>query len=62
VINDYRVTKLDEQLRAMLSRIDSGHLDASATLRARIEGALVALEIVLGADADTALERLNSSS
>jgi hypothetical protein len=54
-----------EQLRAMLrgvlDEIDAGRMDASAVFRARIEGAVVALDVVLGADAATVLDRLAGS-
>jgi len=38
----------------------AGGLDASPALRARIEGAAVAFDVVTGADADTVFERLAS--
>lgn len=50
------------QLRAVLTRIDSGELDASTVLRARIEGAVVALDVVLGADPAAVLDRLIDTS
>jgi hypothetical protein len=45
-------------LRGVLGEIDAGRLDASVVFRARIEGAVVALDVVLGADAATVLDRL----
>jgi hypothetical protein len=45
-------------LRRVLDEIDTGQMDASAVFRARIEGAVVALDVVLGADAATVLDRL----
>jgi hypothetical protein len=47
-----------DSLRAVLAEIDAGRMDASVVLRARIEGAVVALDVVLGADVATVLDRL----
>jgi hypothetical protein len=48
-------------LRGVLDEIDAGRLDASAVFRARIEGAVVALDVVLGADTATVLDRLTGT-
>jgi hypothetical protein len=53
-----RAEQLAAMLRGVLGEIDAGRMDASAVFRARIEGAVVALDVVLGADAATVLERL----
>lgn len=37
-----------ESLRAMLASIDAGALDSSTTMRCRLQGAITALEVVLG--------------
>jgi hypothetical protein len=50
--------QLAAMLRGVLGEIDAGRLNASAVFRARIEGAVVALDVVLGADAATVLDRL----
>jgi hypothetical protein len=50
--------QLAAMLRGVLGKINAGRLNASAVFRARIEGAVVALEVVLGADAATVLDRL----
>jgi hypothetical protein len=50
--------QLAAMLRGVLGEIDAGRLSASAVFRARIEGAVVALDVVLGADAATVLDRL----
>ncbi len=42
--DDLTVAKLARQLRVILASIDNGDLDASATVRKRIEGAVAALE------------------
>jgi len=47
-----------DSLRAVLVEIDAGRMDASTVLRARIEGAVVALDVLLGADVTTVLDRL----
>lgn len=52
------VTAMAGSLRAMLAEVDAGRLEASDRMRARIEGAVVALDVVLGADAATVLERV----
>lgn len=56
-------TALAESLRALLTAVhDDAEMTASASTRARIEGALVALDVVLGADSTTALARLTDPS
>lgn len=52
------VVTVCDSLRAVLAEIDAGRMDASTVLRARIEGAVVALDVVLGADVATVLDRL----
>jgi hypothetical protein len=42
------IASLAADLRAMLHRIESGELDATPPMRNRIEGAVAALEAVLG--------------
>jgi len=42
------VSALDDQLRAVLGAIDAGELDASSAARSRLEGAVAALDAVLG--------------
>jgi hypothetical protein len=53
-----RAEQLAAMLRGVLGEIESGRMDASTVFRARIEGAVVALDVVLGTDAATVLERL----
>ncbi len=52
------VVTVCDSLCAVLAEIDAGRMDASTVLRARIEGAVVALDVVLGADVATVLDRL----
>lgn len=52
------VVSVCDSLRGVLGEIDAGRMDASTVFRARIEGAVVALEVVLGADVATVLDRL----
>jgi len=59
-VNRTEVRAAAAQLRAVLAEIEAGGLDASPALRARIEGAAVAFDVVTGADADTVFERLAS--
>ena len=44
--NDIAATA--SQLRAILDAIQRGELDASATVQARLEGAVTALEVLVG--------------
>jgi hypothetical protein len=44
VIDNDTVATTARQLRLILDAIERGHLDASATVRARLEGAATALE------------------
>jgi hypothetical protein len=39
-----QAAELAAQLRALLAQVDASRLDATPTMRARLEGALVALE------------------
>lgn len=55
------VVTMCDSLCAVLGEIDAGRMDASTVFRARIEGAVVALDVVLGADAATVLDRLSGS-
>ena len=55
------VKALAETLEAVLASIDAGELTASASTRLRLEGAIVALEAVLG-DPSTLLDRLGPDS
>lgn len=52
------VAELRDQLSALLSEIEAGRLDASPTLRARVEGAVIALDAVVDGRADAVLDRL----
>lgn len=52
-----RVRELGEQLRGLLAAIDADELTASAEMRHRIEGAVVALAILDGAAVDDLAER-----
>lgn len=61
MMNEEAVTALVGSLRWTLAEVDAGRMEASDRMRARIEGAVVALEVVLGADAATVLERLADS-
>lgn len=54
------VAELHQQLAALLVEIEAGRVEASPTFRARIEGAVVALAVVLGDPADALLARLGS--
>lgn len=42
------VSALDDQLQAVLGAINAGELDASPAARSRLEGAVAALDAVLG--------------
>jgi hypothetical protein len=48
-------------LRSVLGEIDASRLDASAVFRARIEGAVVALGVVLSADSAKVLDQLTGT-
>ncbi|MCV6968984.1 hypothetical protein [Mycobacterium bohemicum] len=41
------------QLRAILAAVDAGDLEASAAERARIEGAVLALDVLAGSPKNT---------
>jgi len=43
-----QLADLADSLRALLARIDAGDLDSSAATRYRLEGAVVALDVVTG--------------
>ncbi|MCA1706007.1 MAG: hypothetical protein LC808_23215 [Actinobacteria bacterium] len=45
-------------LRRMLEAIDAGELEATVTDRTRIEGAIVACEVLAGGDLSELVERL----
>jgi hypothetical protein len=47
---DSQVAATARQLRVILEAIDRGDLDASATVRSRLEGAAVALETLAAGD------------
>jgi len=47
-LSESQVEALADDLRAMLAKVDSGDLDASAAMRYRIEGAIAALDVVQG--------------
>lgn len=51
---------LADQLRRLLDAISAGELTASPAVRHRIEGAVVALEILAGTDPDEVVSRLVS--
>ena len=50
------VAALADDLRKMLASIEAGDLDATTAMRHRIEGALAALEVVLGHSAGLAFD------
>jgi hypothetical protein len=52
---DDEARQLRDGLRRMLDRLESGELTASAATRHRIEGAVVALSVVLGESSAEAL-------
>ena len=43
-----QITALAAELRTMLDKIEAGDLDATISMRHRIQGALTALDVVLG--------------
>ena len=49
---------LAASLRSMLARINTGDLSASTIYRARIEGAVVACDVLAGEPVDTIAARL----
>lgn len=49
---------LAARLAALLASIDSGEMTASAATRYRIEGAIVALDVLNGTDTADILDRL----
>lgn len=53
---------LAAQLRVVLGEIDAGRMVATMSTRARIEGAIVALDVVAGADPATIVNRLTDPS
>jgi hypothetical protein len=50
VIDNDAVSTTARQLRLILDAIERGDLDASATVRARLEGAAIALETLAADD------------
>lgn len=52
------IASLAESLAKLLAFVRSGEMDASVAMTYRIEGAVVALQAVLGADREAILERL----
>ncbi|MBV9353226.1 MAG: hypothetical protein JOZ23_17125 [Mycobacterium sp.] len=50
-----------KRLRALFDAIDRGELGASATMRARIEGALLALDAIASPDPVAALDAMRDS-
>ena len=57
-----QVDVLSDGLRTALGQIEAGDLTASASMRYRIEGALVALDVVRGGEARELIERLSSGT
>lgn len=49
------VAELDRQLRALLAEVEAGRVEASTEGRARLQGAVVALGVVLGRSSADAL-------
>lgn len=45
-------------LRTLLDEVESGRMDAEPLDRARVEGALIACEVLAGADVDSIVGRL----
>ena len=43
-----QITALAAELRTMLDKIEAGDLDATISMRHRIQGAVIALDVVLG--------------
>ncbi|MDN5854539.1 MAG: hypothetical protein L0K86_17155 [Actinomycetia bacterium] len=60
VLDAGRAGLLRELLAALLAEIDAGRLDATATGRARIEGAIVALDVLSGAEPADIVDRLTA--
>ncbi len=52
---------LAASLRSLLARINTGDLGASTAYRARIEGAVVACEVLAGEPVDTIAARLTEA-
>jgi hypothetical protein len=46
---------LDQDLRSLLAQIEDGRLEANASLRHRIEGAMAAISVALGRSPRSAL-------
>jgi transcription elongation GreA/GreB family factor len=53
-----QIIALSSELRAMLDKIEAGDLDAAKAMRYRIEGAITALEVVLGKTSMDVFEEL----
>jgi hypothetical protein len=59
VLKIEEVRELDGSLRALLGGLDAGELDGTERVRARIEGAVIALDAVAGTgDVDSIVESL----
>ena len=56
------VSVLADHLRGLLAEVDAGHLAATPAERARIEGAIVALDAVLGRDPTAIIARLRPTT
>ena len=52
------IEALAADLKSMLARIEAGELEATTTMRHRIEGALIVLEVVQGHAPSLLLDRL----
>ncbi|MHB1209961.1 MAG: hypothetical protein ACYC1I_09690 [Acidimicrobiales bacterium] len=52
-----QITALAAELRTILVKIEEGDLDATISMRHRIEGSLTALDMVLGHSPESILER-----
>jgi transcription elongation GreA/GreB family factor len=53
-----QITALAAELRTMLDKIEAGDLEATTSMRYRIEGAITALEVVLGKTSMDVFEEL----
>lgn len=56
------VRALAVQLSAVLAELDAGRMDGTPAIRARIQGAVVALGVVLGEDPTVIVDRLTATA
>jgi len=52
-----QITALAAELRTMLDKIEAGDLDATISMRHRIEGSLTVLDMVLGHSPESILDQ-----